>query len=774
MAALFALYSLIVAVLVFLVPGMLVVRLLGRGRFPDSFLCVAFGTGMTLISFLAFLAVGLAGLFFRVHVSWALLAATAALVAGAAALATRWLEGSWSFLRDLAARSRLSPPALLLALYLVAVTGIWLLGYDSVLFDQERCIDRAGFLPFFDYLSARPPVGFDGCVACFSDRNAFLVWNGGQREGPAVFVSTFPALFGFAGFRLLHAACGLLTAWFGFHLGQELFSSRALGYVTSALLALNPYVLSIPLLDENTLALAMGTAMFYAMLGRRPDWLLAGLFLGVFLGIRHEAAICLPAVFFAAWRSGGADYPWWPRALGSQKAARRDAAMPWVPGALLALSTLAFCTPWIIAHTKHLWAGMAMDGFRVKLLYESFYNKPPVEHSLLGIRFDFPGLLSWPFVEAPLRSPYNGFPTLLSFPLTILRSWSAVLLSLAPAGLAWAWRNHRTGGIVGLLWLLPQLAVLCTMGNWVEPNKMGVFLCYSQPIALGIASGLAALAHVRLPARSDQPPRGEAPATSLAGRLRSALRRLGEARGGCLAALTVAALGLLVAFQLWASTFEAPLDERSFSARVEYITADYSITPPMLWDVESAYALKDRERLSALSLLPDVGLVPRLGNAATLRHAFSQLGRDLAEPTFALYCERPKDVIHTLSGLRAPPPRPGDERRGGTPPPPSGMITVADVQQHPVSYKRDAEGGAWGLCAAPPDEHAAQALVRFDLSAAPVSADTFFGIADAAEAERDAAIPLLDKPIVSFDNRCDWADDNPCHWVIMPIRSGEY
>ena len=266
MAALYTLYVVVACLVVFLLPGMLLTRLVAPGKFGDSRFAVAFGLGVTVVPFLAFLLVGLLGLKVRIHMSLPLVAGLSLLVSAGLVAGLRTVEGSFQFLRELLPMGKGKHFSWGLAIYLALVTLAYLFSYDSSIFDQERCIIRAGILPYFDYITADPPVGFDGCIHCFDHRNAFLLWNGGQRSGPSVFVSAFAALFGFPGFRILHALLGLMAGWFGFHLGRKLFDNRGYGYLTGVLLALNPYALSIPLLDENIMALALGAAMFYFLL----------------------------------------------------------------------------------------------------------------------------------------------------------------------------------------------------------------------------------------------------------------------------------------------------------------------------------------------------------------------------------------------------------------------------------------------------------------------------------------------------------------------------
>jgi len=731
MAALYALWVILAALVLFLLPGMMLTRLVARGKFERSFFAVSFGIGMTVVPYVTFLIVGLLGLRFRVHVSLALTAAVSAAITVGAASAVRYLEGSFSYLRDLLVAGPGRAFSWPLFVYLAFVAAAYLLSYDSALFDQERCVIRAGMLPYFDYLSQNPPVGFHGCLRCFTDHNAFLLWNGGQRMGPSVFVTGFAAVFGFPGFRILHAAFGLLTGWFGFHLGRRLFNDDRAAYLASALLALTPYALSIPLLDENIMALALGTALLFFLFEAPTEWAFAGVFLGLFLGIRHVGVLSLPAVLVAACRSSGIRHyenGWVARTFGRGRPASVI---------VLTLSTVAFCIPWIVIHSTHIRGALQDGAIGVRDLYESFASHPPSHHSFLGISFEFRGLLSWPFTDVPVRSPYNGYPTLVSIPLTIIRSWGGLLLAFVPLGIVWARRRIPGLAAAGILWTLVQLAMLGTMANWVQPNKMGVFLSFCQPIGLAIAAGIVALAEA----------------------IRSRRCAAATVSLGASLVTTLVTLGVLTAFPLLVSSYEAPVDERNYHARAEYIVEDYPSTPPMLRDPEGAYAALDRQRLAGVSALPDFTMARHLLRPGLTAVRLRQLLYDFARPMFKDYCERPKDIVHGLSSFLDPTGRPD-------------TVTFDDMMHHPISRLRDSMGGEWGRCVRSAGPATGRVTVKLDVTL-PKAAEQ--PIVTLAVPEEGRPVHNIDHLVLmSSGNAAPDADGKPCHWVVVPVSPRHY
>lgn len=724
----YPLYALAAALVFLMLPGMMLTRLLARDKFRNGWFAVAFAVGCMVVPYLSLLLTGLLGLAVKIHISLVLVGALSLFLTASAALGIRLVEGSFGFVGQLWSRMRdaFSWP---LFLYLGLVFVLYLVSYDSTLFDQERCVSRAGILPYFDYLTGRRPVGFPGCIDCFSDRNAFFLWNGGQRMGPSVFVANFMALFGFPGFRILHATFGLLTGWFGFHLGNRVFGRPLAGLLVSVLLALNPWALSIPLLDENIMGLALGTVLFFFLLEKPTEWLFAGVTFGLFLGIRHVGILSIPALVVAAALSSSKDHYRWPgldRWVGTGR---------WVNVAITGVATALFSIPWIFIHT--------MAYIRGRELYESFVSMHPYPHSILGIDFPFQGLLSWPFLDAPVRSPYNGFPTLVSFPLAMLRTWGTAMVALVPLGLVWKFKRHKGLFVVGALWALPQFAMLMVMANWVQPNKMGVFLCFSQPVVLAIVGGVIALWEA-LVGRED-----------LAGWTLSIPGALSTA------AVT---LVLLLAGQWAVADYEAPLDHRNFGARVEYILNDYPVTPPMMVTTEADYAALDRRRLARITLGPDWSLPPHLSDGRLLGARLADMADDCAKPLFGDYGERPKDIMHSLSGI----PNPDLDFRGDT----RKTVTFADMMHHPVSHLRDDMGGDWGRDMKQSPDVSQWVDVDFDFQL-PVSRNPHF-LDIRGEGGNATYTPVGFKVLVAPDLPVDWSGGNRCHFVVVPVSPGQY
>lgn len=711
MVFLTSLYAIMAFVIVFLVPGLAVVEVVAPRKYQGARLAMASAVGVALVCYLSLTTIGFAGLWLPVHLSgWVVLGHGVLVTAASFALISRREGGALPALQVLSTTVRNSLDWRL-ALFLALVSTLYLVGYDSAAFDQERCISRACLLPLHSYLLPELPLYFDGCADCFDGRNAFLLWNGHQRMGPSVFVAPFVALFGFPGFRLLHAVMGLLTAWFGFHVGREQLGQRGYGYLAGFLLACNPWALGITLADENILCLGLGSVILYLVLARRTQWLLVGLFFGLFIGVRHVGLLALPAIFYAVIARGRErqyEAAWYHRYFGSEPIANLTT---------VTLSILLFSLPWIFVHARAWLVGLP--------LYESFAGLPAMTHHFLGLDFTLHGLLNWPFIELPVRSPFNGFPNMVALPLQVISTLGLLGVALAAIGVVPACRQARRAVLFGLLWTGPLWLLLAVTANWVEPNKAGLFLCFLQPVVLVVAMGVRAICQ---------------------GWQSKALVR--PALIG--AAVVLVGVGSLLALPC----YNAPMDARNLQARPEYARAVFPVTPPLVLAGEARFAASQRASLTRMNVVPDFLSLPLLRTPRIARARLMQFWEDLAHPWPDEYCARPKDLLHSLSGILNP--ATGE------------VVPLARMMHRPVT-----RFGGTDLLPPRCDTGLGDGLttgVRLDLADSPASVERLL----APATEKVADLPAAgEKILFTTLGSLSWSDGYAVHAAVLPGGPGE-
>ena len=516
---------------------------------PSESLFVSFALGVLALCFVPTMLTGLLGLFFMFEMSFAFsLGVTLATAVPLALLARRrWGYWPWAWLGQ---RHEWGFSAFLLVVFV-----IFLLTYDAHLLVQQTCALRIGILPFHNYLTPDTRMLF--VPPNMVETNAFLVWPSGIRLGAAFVVSPFVAWFEMAGLRLMHAVFGVLIAGFAYLTAGRLLKQRWAAYLAATAAALNPALLAIGHEDENVQALAFAAGAFYFLVSSAYRGWAAGLMIGFALGPRHTLVLCLPSFFFYYWI--------------------RD---QWKEMGLAVVGILFTASPWIMVHLSCY----AMSG---SLHFESFGYRPEMTYEFFGLKFPLHAILSWPFTEQPVRSPYNGFPTLLSYPLLIMQTFGIIFTGACLAGLTKAGRLTPLVRIVGLLWIVPFMTMLMVQASWEEPNKMGLFLVVSSPIALLGAAGVAGAV-------------GQG----------SRLLRLGRfnlrySLGG-LVSLGVG-IALLTILVLVAQTKQYQVDERTLDktfSREESPEEMMPFEPPRLVCSEAAHSRMEREALQQLHFLP--------------------------------------------------------------------------------------------------------------------------------------------------------------------------
>lgn len=355
--------------------------------------------------------------------------------------------------RLLAFRPTRAQAALMVTVGLVGAA--YFVKYDNRSHASESCIYRTA------YAAA-------GLVAPGSELRADvdLLRNNVQdaRLGNTAVLSAALVLFEGFGFRVLYGVCGLMMALGGYLLGSWMGGRARWGYLALALLPLNPYVASIPQLDENLLALSFSVSVLpFVTAGR--GFAAAGAFFGLAVTMRHVMIPALPALLLLAWRGEGRTGRW--RGVGLALAGF---------GALTAMEALH----------HHLALGSM-------LRFESNAQFPAFPYSLAGLEFSYHGLFNWPLHEQLVRTPHNPFPTSLMFALYLADYLGLVILAAMILGFVWLWRTSPGKAAFWALWSLVIAAGLSLQEGWDAYNKMWVPVILFPSFVAWTVAGAAAV-----------------------------------------------------------------------------------------------------------------------------------------------------------------------------------------------------------------------------------------------------------------------------------------
>ena len=263
-----------------------------------------------------------------------------------------------------------------------------------------------------------------------------------QRLGAGIVFSLPFLLFGGFGFRFMYALINVLIGALVFITIKKLFDNRILSLLAAGFLLFNPYFLYVDRLNPDSAALLISGAIVLLLLEEGKSWILLGILCGILCGIRNVAILMLPAFLF-----------WFCVSPSKLR------------------NTLKFSLGFFAGLSPILWWNYYAYGTPVihSSQFSSFHGFRPVfEHSFLGFKFMFNGLLNWPFYGNIIRTPHFPFPTFITIPLVLIRSFGLFLFSLMCVGIFTFFRqNRKLSGFLTIYFLLFML-MLSVQENWEE------------------------------------------------------------------------------------------------------------------------------------------------------------------------------------------------------------------------------------------------------------------------------------------------------------------
>ena len=299
-------------------------------------------------------------------------------------------------------------------------------------------------------------------------RGSYGIVSKDQRIGAGITMALPYMVFGGGGFRLAYAVLGMLAFLLGVVAGRRIWSGPGLPWALGLIVALNPFMLAMDRLNANFISVPILMGMVALMLDKKPRWLLIGMVYGALGGIRNEVIVLAPAGLVLL--------------LLLSKESRRGIPLFIAGAAIFIAPYLAwnkFAFGQALIHASQF---SEFDGFR-----------PMFHHSLFGWEFQLNGLFNWPFHDHLTRTPHYPFPTYLTLPLSLIRSFGVLLSVLVIPGLVVQWRASRPWFVFITLWLLFILGLFLFQENWEEPkNTFGALAI--PPLALLMVRGMQWLA----------------------------------------------------------------------------------------------------------------------------------------------------------------------------------------------------------------------------------------------------------------------------------------
>lgn len=296
------------------------------------------------------------------------------------------------------------------------------------------------------------------------NNKAYGISSKDQRLGSAIFFTPWFCFFKLFGFRLLFALSASLIGLFVFLAMRTLTNNFSICVFSAVCATLNSYILSINTLNPNLLGMAIISILLYLLIRENPSGFITGLIYGVFLGVRNEGILFLPAIIY--------------KLFASSDKKHREIILFFIGTAvtiapILYWNYFAFGNPFM-----HPTQFQGLEGFR-----------PEFTHRFLFWKFNFNGMLNFPFYTKIVRTPYFSFPVFLLLPLIIFSSFGLVLSSLIFTGIIYTRKKHYAAFIFLALWLLPMYLLLSISENWSD-LKTTFILMWFNPVILFIGLGM--------------------------------------------------------------------------------------------------------------------------------------------------------------------------------------------------------------------------------------------------------------------------------------------
>lgn len=268
-----------------------------------------------------------------------------------------------------------------------------------------------------------------------------------SAPGNSIFTAASMQIFGVGTFHVLYALFNVLIFLFAFLLVQKLTRRFWIALALAAFAVMNPYALSIEVLDRNAIAYALSGVLLYT-LWTRPDMpFLHGLIFGVTAGTGLRMlplSFALPVLVLYALR--GASWRHYPLFL--------------VGG----LITWAFNIPHLLHHGLH-----------------SLNPRAGLLESVLVA-----------FTEVP-RTPFLPYPNFVFYFLKSFHALGLVGAALVAAGAFFLGKKDWKLLLVLALMMLPTYLVLAAQLDWIEGDKPRIFLTVWMPLVVLMGVALDAM-----------------------------------------------------------------------------------------------------------------------------------------------------------------------------------------------------------------------------------------------------------------------------------------
>lgn len=285
-----------------------------------------------------------------------------------------------------------------------------------------------------------------------------------QRLGSAIFTAPWTLFFNISGFRISFAIQAVLISLFVYLTVFLLTRNTFVSAFTCLCATFNSYILSINTMNPNIMGMSIISMLIYLLIKQNPQGFIIGLIYGILGGIRNEAILFAPAIIYKLYVSSDKK----TKEISLFFLAAFIGILP-----ILYWNAFAFGNPFM-----HPTQFRGLDGFR-----------PEFGHKFLFWKFNFNGMLNYPFHSKIIRTPCFAFPVFILLPLTLINSFGILLSSLMLTGSIRMLKKYRQVWIFLFLWFMPMFALLSVQENWSDLKTTFILMCFN-PLILCMSIGI--------------------------------------------------------------------------------------------------------------------------------------------------------------------------------------------------------------------------------------------------------------------------------------------
>jgi len=276
-----------------------------------------------------------------------------------------------------------------------------------------------------------------------------------QRLGNVALVAPFITLFNFLGFRLMQALLMAVVSILFYSLLNHIFKKEYISIIGAVLIAFNPFLLSLPFITEGIISLMLVLLVIYLLL--KHNLFLAGFVFGALFGSRDVSILFIPAIVYY---------------IGIKRYKKQ----------------IRFFLGYFISVSQYLvWRFVAFGNI---FATPAIQEVNMVKHSFLGLNFNYPGLLNFPFYENIVRTISNPYPTFMIIPLQVIQYFGVLFIALAVMGSMHLFKKNRKLAIFLILWSVPFLLFFMLQENWVKYSLISYITLIMGPLFILITYGL--------------------------------------------------------------------------------------------------------------------------------------------------------------------------------------------------------------------------------------------------------------------------------------------